>query len=48
MNVKQKKTVHLDEDGFHIGETMLCSKEGYTVYVRVDSINLDCDGVLYQ
>ena len=38
--------LNLDENIFHIGETLLYSKEGHTVYVKIESINLGSDGVL--
>ena len=31
---------------FHVGETLLYTKEGHTTYVRVDKIFLDDDAVL--
>ena len=38
--------LNLDEDIFHVGETLLYSKEGHTVYVQIKSIDLGSDGAL--
>ena len=36
----------LSDDIFHVGETLLYSKEGHTVYVRIEAIELGYDSVL--
>ena len=38
--------LNLDDGILHVGKTLLCSKEGHTVYVKIESINLGSDGVL--
>ena len=38
--------LELSDDIFHVGETLLYSKEGHTVYVRIESVQLDEDSVL--
>ena len=40
------KPVELSDELFHVGETLLFSKEGRTVYVRVTRVSVGADSVL--